>query len=63
MPRQTKEDRATDYARIAEIDKLAIALMGERGCSLSQAWRMVLDGWRPKDAVEHQTVRTALPGW
>ncbi len=43
MPRQTKEERAIDWARIHEIDKLAIALMGKWGYSLPEAWRIVLD--------------------
>lgn len=49
MPRQTKEDRAIEFARIHEVDKIAFVLMGERDCSLSEAWRMVLDGERPKN--------------
>lgn len=49
MPRQTKEDIATEFARIREVDKIALALMGERDCSLSEAWQMALSGERPQD--------------
>lgn len=48
MPRQAKEDIATEFARIREIDKIALALMGERDCSLSEAWRRALEGERPE---------------
>lgn len=47
MPRRTNVQR--EFARIRDIDQ-ALAIMGERNCSLSEAWQIVLDGEDGPDA-------------